>query len=313
MAKTYSTDHLRQQLEQSRAILVALPENPGLDTLAAGLALYFGLQKIQKQVVIFSPTPITAEYNRLIGVDQIKLSIANRNLVISWPHQSYRVERAYTEVDEQQDRFQIIIEPQVEGALIDHQQINYGYTGVSAGMIIFVGAKDPGDLAHLSADIEPVIESMQIVRVDTQNHGEHPRSMDYFDSQASSVSEVVFHLLSSLEVALDPDMATNILSGIEHQTQALSNLATSPDTFEAIAVCMRLGGKRGYIDTNQSYKHQSVPESYSSVSAPTPTQIKEEEPVMPSGEDMLSQPAELKKKVTPGWLVPRIFRTAKTA
>jgi hypothetical protein len=60
----------------------------------------------------------------------------------------------------------------------------------------------------------------------------------------SAFSEVMVKLLAYLGVSLTPEIASNLLAGMEVATDDFRSSSVSADTFEAVAQLMRAGGRR---------------------------------------------------------------------
>ena len=75
---------IQEELEAAKNILILLPANPTLDSVAAALSLYLVIKKQEKNVGIGCPTKMTVAYNRLVGINKITDKVGSRNLVISF-------------------------------------------------------------------------------------------------------------------------------------------------------------------------------------------------------------------------------------
>jgi hypothetical protein len=245
MAKYPQVDQLKKALEKAREVVVVMPAVPQLDQVAAGLALQLVLEKRGKRVDGVAAKPMRVEFSRLVGVDRVKDKVGNKNLVISWPHEGDTIEKISYHVDEEQKKFNIVVEPRAGFPVVDHGRVSFDYSGVRAEMVFLVGAKHPDDLGDLTQELGRLIEgAAQVVRVDTRPHAEDQKAIDVIDQQVSSLSELMFDLLEELEMAMDADVATNLIQGIYQRTNQLVNPQIGAGTFETVAKLMRLGGRR---------------------------------------------------------------------
>jgi nanoRNase/pAp phosphatase (c-di-AMP/oligoRNAs hydrolase) len=60
----------------------------------------------------------------------------------------------------------------------------------------------------------------------------------------ASFGEFITFFLSSLKMPIDEDIASNLLLGIERVTNNFSLTKSTPMTFEAVALCLRAGGRK---------------------------------------------------------------------
>ncbi len=322
MAHT-NIDELKQLLAHSHSFLTILPPEPDLDILAAALGLHLSILKDKKQIHTYSPTQLTVEHNRLIGVDQVINQLTGNNLVISLPGQKDNIEKVYTEVNQQSGHFEIIIEPRKGYPSPDHQAISYAYQAFKSEVIFFIDTNHPNDFSHFEKQyFQSLISSTHLVRIGSTPQPDHPKNYEFVDQQASSVSEIIFNLLQGMQFEMDADIATNLLSGIEYKTANLTNPDTAPQTLETVAMCLRYGAIRAYSRTPLASKQPAssqtliVPEK-TSPAAPVdqvtgmdqePEQVAETQPQdsVPEAAGEPEGQEEAKGSRVPDWLIPKI-------
>jgi len=112
-----------------------------------------------------------------------------------------------------------------------------------------------------------------LVNLSTLDKNSQFGTVNLYDPTASGCSEIMATVIKALELALEPDMATNLLAGIEAATQNLTQ-AGSADTFEAVVELIRLGGQRNHLTTTPAWTRPN----------PSPTQTTQ-----------------------PDWLKPKVF------
>lgn len=247
MSKTYNLEPVKQVLATAKQILILLPQNPDEDSVAAGLALYLSLKKQQLNVLIGCSTPMTVGFNRLFAVDKIKSRIGNQNLVISFNFPEDSLEKVSYDKDPQNQKFNITIEPKAGMQPLDTNSVEYSYTGSNADVIFVVGAQTLEDLGELFKSEQKLLEdkSKTLVNLSASDKNSQFGTVNLYDPTASSCCEIMFTVLSDLQLPIDTDLATNLLAGIEAKTANFTALKTTADTFEIIAHLVRQGAKRG--------------------------------------------------------------------
>jgi len=250
MQKTYNTQPILKTLTTAKNVLILLPQNPSLDTVAAGLALHLSLTKKQLMVTIGCDTPMTVNFNRLFGVDKIKQRIGNQNLVISFIYPEDSLEKVSYDKDPQNQKFHLTIEPKAGKQPLDSNQVEYSYTGSNADLIFIIGARSLEDLGHLYQQEKTLLNNQKktIVNLSTLDKNAQFGTVNLYDPTASGCSEIAFSVLKALSLPLEQDIATNLLAGIEKSTNNFAT-AKSADTFAVTAELIRLGAKKGYIST----------------------------------------------------------------
>src|SRR3990172_8554614 len=149
MAKTYNIEPVKAALQTAKQVLVLLPQNPNVDSVAAALALYLALVKKGLSTTIGCSSQMTVQFNRLFGVDKIKPRIGNQNLVISFNFPEDSLEKVSYDKDLQNQKFNLTIEPKAGMEPLDTNSIEYSYTGSNADVIFIIGARTMEDLGEL--------------------------------------------------------------------------------------------------------------------------------------------------------------------
>jgi len=249
MPKTYNIEPVKQALASAKQILILLPSDPDLDSVAAGLALYLSLQKQQLSASIGCATAMTVGFNRLFAVDKIKPRIGNQNLVISFNYPEDSLEKVSYDKDPANQKFNLTIEPKAGLQPLDINSVEYSYTGSNADVIFVIGARTLEDLGDLYKSEQKLLEdkSKTLVNLSSLDKNSQFGTVNLYDPTASGCSEIMFAVLSGLQLPLDSDMATNLLAGIEAKTNNFTSTQTSADTFEIVSQLMRLGAKKGHI------------------------------------------------------------------
>jgi len=227
-------------IDKSKSILILLPTKPNFDQVAAGLSLYLALRE-EKDVQISSPTPMTVEFNRLIGVNKISQELGNKNLVIRFiDYKASDIERVSYDIEDGQFRLTVIPKQRISPPA--KEQVELSYTGISADTVIIIGGTSESNF--------PAISAKELSEADILHIGIRDISLSSnkgyisFSRPASSVSEVVAFLIKESGKKFDADIATNLLMGIEVASNNFADPAVSADTFSIVAELLRAGGRR---------------------------------------------------------------------
>ncbi|KKS79939.1 MAG: Exopolyphosphatase family protein [Candidatus Beckwithbacteria bacterium GW2011_GWA2_43_10] len=251
MLKNYNLEPVKQALATAKQTLILLAQNPDHDSAAAGLALYLSLSKQQLNVSVGCATPMTVGFNRLFGVDKIKPRIGNQNLVISFNYPEDSLEKVSYDKDPANQKFNITIEPKAGLQVLDVNSVEYSYTGSNADVIFVIGARGLEDLGDLFKSEQKLLEDKSKILINLSSLDKNSQfgTVNLYDPTASGCSEIMFAVLTGLQLPVDADMATNLLVGIELKTANFTSTQTSADTFEIVSQLMRLGAKKGHLPT----------------------------------------------------------------
>lgn len=227
-------------IDQSKSILILLPTKPFFDQVSAGLSLYLALRE-PKDVQISSPTPMTVEFNRLIGVNKISQELGNKNLVIRFTdYRASDIERVSYDIEDGQFRLTVI--PKQKVVPPAKEQVELSYSGISAETVIIIGGANE---SHFPAISTKELAGANILHIGTRDISlSSNKSYISFSKPASSVSEVVADLLRESSIKIESDIATNLLMGIEEASSNFTDPSVTAETFGIVAELLRAGGRR---------------------------------------------------------------------
>ncbi len=299
-------------LEKSKSVMVLLPTKPFFDQVAAGLSLYLALRE-RKDVVISTVSPMTVEFNRLVGVNKISTDLGNKNLIIRFNnYEAKDIERVSYDIEDGQFRLTVIPKPGVPAPKKENADLSY--SGVSADTVILIGGANE---SHFPSVATNELAGVTLVHVGTRplnlSGGKKVISLA---RPASSISELVAKLISENNMTIDSDIATNLLMGVDEGSNKLSGPDTSADTFQLVADLMRAGGRRVSPRPQQrAYPRGAVPGQ--DPRAPRPQQSPQPVSTQPKTQPVSTQPSSQSAvstqdkqddKAPKDWLEPKIYK-----
>lgn len=318
---TDQTNQARNLLKDIQSVLIVIGNNPNIDTVASGLALYLALTASGKQTAIVAPTNMTVEFSHLVGVDVIGNKIngqSGRNLVISFPYQEGSIEKVSYNIEN--ETFNLVVEPREGYPIVTEEMMRYGYSGGSYDLIITVGATQLNQLNDLYNLNQSLFREKPIINIDIQSQNSRYGRVNFVDNGVSSVSELTVNLFSLLGFKLDTDIASNLLMGITEGSQNFTSNTTTATTFEAAAICLKNGARKSQTAT--SFQPSiSQPTTFTPV-APKTSQvspfINKPTPAMQSFQPNkkpapvpIQQPSRSESthpETPPDWLKPKIYK-----
>jgi hypothetical protein len=269
-------------IQSANSILILLPTKPYFDQIAAGLGLYLSLKGI-KDVSISSSAQMLVEYNRLIGINKITQEVGNKNLTIKFTgYNASDIERVSYDIENGEFRLTIIPKPGF--ASPKKEQVNFNYSGMSADTVILIGG---GNETHFPMISSKDFLGAKIVHIGTKSLIVSDKEVMSFARPASSTSEIIASLIKESDLGFDPDIATNLLAGIEEGSNQFKNPEVTAETFQIVADLMKSGGKRGLLEKidRGGFPKGSIP-----------------------GEDIQLEEIEKKEEPPKDWLAPKIFK-----
>lgn len=306
MNKTYSFSELQEKISAAQKILVALPPRPSFDQVASALSLYLSLQTAGKTVFVTCPTPMTVEFNHLVGVDKITQKVRGTDLIVSFDYPADQIEKV--SYNDDNGRPNLVVQIKNNAPQLLETSARFSYAGIGADLMITIGVKDLNSFSQ--EDGYPV---QNVVEINTEPAASPFGQISVIDQESSSLSEVVLGIISGLGLPLEVDSAQNILNGIWVKTSGLNSPKVGADTYESIAICLRLGAQ----------KPEVLPEKRPEIFAPRQKfEPKSEEkpfPTRPQAQDLpvtgQEKPEQPKPQGKPpaDWFEPKIFKGTSTA
>lgn len=235
---------IRDVIAQNEQVDIAVGKNPNLDQMAGALSLYLSLTSFGKKVNIVCPTQPIVEISSLVGIDKVKTRFdgSSGDLVVSFPYREGEIEKVSYTLD---DGFlNIVVKAGKNGLSFDEKDIKYKKNGSSSQKLLFiVGTQRLSDLEEL---FDPIaLKDTTIVNIDVDSQNQGFGNIVAVSPNLSSVSEDVCDLLLKLNLAIDTDIAQNLLSGIAFATDNFQKKNSSFLAFEMAGMLMRKGAARG--------------------------------------------------------------------
>lgn len=251
-------DTFKTLIDSAQEILILLPTRTYIDQVASGLSLYLSLTASGKSVTISCPTDMTAEFSRLVGVDKVTKELGNKNLVIKFVnYNADDIDKVKADVED--GKFMLTTIPKTGKKSPSREQLGINYAGASPELVILIGG---GNDTHFPALEIEEIKKTKIIHIGTKLLEIQKNDIEAlsFATTSSSVSEIVANLIKESMLPIDPDMATNLLAGIEDKSNGFQSQETTAQTFEMFAELLKLGGKRiPKLSLPKNYPQGSIP------------------------------------------------------
>lgn len=248
----------RSLIDQAKSILILLPTKPFFDQVAAALSLYLSLRD-EKDIQVSSPTSMTVEFNRLIGVNRISQEMGNKNMVIRFvDYPASDIERVSYDIEDGQFRLSVI--PKTRLSPPSKEQVQLSYSGVSSDTVIIIGGANESHFPALSLK---ELTSAKIIHIGIRDISlSSGKGYISFSRPASSVSEVIAGLIKESGMSINQDIATNLLMGIEEASNNYTDPNVGAETFAIVSELMQAGGKRissQGVAQRQNYPAGAIP------------------------------------------------------
>jgi len=236
-------EKIKGLLAKNESIGIAVGKNPGIDEMAASLSLYLALLQADKKVTVICPTEPIVEVSSLVGIDKVKRSFEGGSagdLTVTFPYREGEIEKISYTLEE--GKLNILVKAGENGLSFNEKNIEYRKGGVAPGLVFVVGTPRISDLGT-AFDME-VLKNSKVINIDYKSENQGFGDIPLLGKNASSVSELMANFISSLDLKMDTDIASNLLTGIIAATDNFQNSETSTLAFETAALLMKKGAVR---------------------------------------------------------------------
>lgn len=325
---------LKNLLPNAKNILIALPAGAEIDKFAAGLALFLAFEQQNKEISIVSDDTVKVSQAHLFGVDHIQKNLpqtggGNFVLTLEGVASPDGTIPALEKLDWYPEGSNLnLVFHVTAGQSFQPAKVVPRFQGSGLDLIFTIGAASLNSLGTIYGLNSQAFSGIHIVNIDNQSNNTSFGSTNVVDTTASSVSEIMADLISSLGLPYGADEASNLLAGIFEATSNLTGQNLTADTFLAVANCLRVGGKKPELA-------QATP-----VQPVVPVQSEQPKPagfdlsalIPPGGGDFTVPPvvnstpsdsqntpsaeerpqmegiSSAEAEVEPGWLTPKVFK-----
>lgn len=299
---------VKQLIGQAKSVAILLPPEPNADLVGAGLGLHLSFQQAGKFSQIGCSGEIKVENADLFGVDQVRNTIGNQNLMVSFDFKEENLKKVDYDVDEN-GKFTLLIQPQPGTPPPDVNSVNFSYSGASADLVFILGVNTLEELGKIYADEKSFLDTAAKIAITTSSRPSSVATHDLSSNQASSVAEIAALLLKEVGIEPSSDAASNLLSTIYSETKQYTSNRVTADTFETIAFLMRSGGSLPYSSPfSTSSRFGAFPPASGSPFGSSPFGPSPLNP--PTFDDELPAVPPSNNRVPGDWKKPKIFRSA---
>jgi len=248
-------EQLKKLLDDSKDILILIPEGPSGDAVGAAWAMYFFLEKKGNRPVIAFANNFPEKFSFLPRPEKILNEISGaRDFVLSFNTEHNKIKGVRTEVKE--NAYNIYITP--EKGSVDPRDFSFIPAKFKYDLIIVIDSPDLECLGKIYEKNPDLFFEVPVVNIDWHSDNERYGQVAIIDVMSSSSSEVVANLLERLNgISLDEKMAECLLAGIISATDSFQKKNTTPKSFLTAAILMDKGANQQEI-VRWMYKTQPL-------------------------------------------------------
>jgi nanoRNase/pAp phosphatase (c-di-AMP/oligoRNAs hydrolase) len=240
-----SNEQFKKFLEDSKDILILIPENPSADAVGSAWALYFFLENKKLTPTIAFSNNLSEKYSFLPKPQSILSQISGaRDFVLSFDISRNKITGLKSE--EKDGKFIIYLTP--EKGSIDPRDFSFILAKFKYDLIIVLDSPDLEKLGKIYTENTDLFFEVPVINIDRRSDNDNFGQINVVDVTASSCAEILANLLESIVPSLvDKTVATCLLSGIIGATDSFQKKNTTPKSFATAATLMDKGADQQEI------------------------------------------------------------------
>lgn len=239
-------------VDNSKHILVLLPENPRGDYFCSALALahFCDLKNIKTTIAFTDPYEQISLFEFLpqpSTTDIIHSIAGTRDLIITFNTKYNKILDVKTgQVD---DEFKIHVTP--ERGMIDSRDFSFLPGKFPYDIIITVGATEKESMGKLYEEIPDIFYELPIINIDNKSANEQFGQVNIVSAIASSTSEIIGDLFEEItNKKISQKCAQCLLTGIISETHSFQNHKTTPRAMTLSSRLIEYGADQQIIIRN---------------------------------------------------------------
>jgi len=233
-----------QAVKKAGHLLLVIPQRPTGDHIGALTGLSQGLTDIKKNIASVSPDPIPKTYDFLKNIEQIPQKLVGSKEFI------LEIDQGKGEADHigyklEEGKLKITITPRRGNFSPD--DVKYRFGEYQYDLILTLGASELAQLGRIYQADPELFYKTKLANIDHNPKNRLYGQINWVESRASSLSEMMVSLMESLEINLTGDIATSLLTGLMDATDSFQSRATTAKILTIAAQLIGAGADRNLI------------------------------------------------------------------
>jgi hypothetical protein len=240
----------QETINAADSILVVYGGQAALPAVAVASSLYVWFKDLSKKVTFVSPQAPVVEFCDLVGINKVKTKLPSKDLVITVPYHAATIDKVVSDLNPETNELSLIITPQTGQLPLTTDKLTISSRPAIPDLVFLIDVRDQRELAQICSDDATIWKNPR--RLITLNDTFHAAPV------TAAINEVLppqtgfcyfwANFLRTYHVAISADHASNLLFGLEYETQHFQPSVTNAEVFELAAWLLRAGATRRQVD-----------------------------------------------------------------
>lgn len=238
---------LEKLIEESKNVLIILPQNPSGDAIGSGWAFYFFLEKkgITSNLAFFDEFNETERFKFLPRPKNIADNISEaKEFILVFDTKHNKITNVKPEFGE--DELKIFITP--EKGSIDPRDFSFIPAKSKYDLIVVLNSPDKETLGKIFEENPDLFYEVPLVNIDHHPNNENFGQVNLVNITASSTAEIVYSIFEKFDTnIIDENISNCLLAAIISSTESFQRKNTTPKSLQISAELMDKGAKQQEI------------------------------------------------------------------
>ncbi len=240
----------QEKINQSENILIVYGKNAPLSAVSLATSLYLWLKDLKKSVFLASPNEPIVEFCNLVGINKVKKSLPKQNLVIKMNYDENKIAKILSDLDKDKTELTISIKPQKGNEPLRKEELKIAYQTGDFDLIFLIEVQNKEEIEKLFLANENLLAKPEKIITINSFASHAPVMAEIVKELGKKVSFVSWwgQLLKNNQVMIGTDQASNLLLGLEKETNNFSGPDCEAEDFELAGWLLRQGAVRHQVD-----------------------------------------------------------------
>lgn len=238
-------EQFKKFLENSKEVLILIPENPSADAVGSAWALYYFLEKLNILPIIAFGNGLSKKFDFLPRPENILSEISGaRDFVLSFNTAQNKIMQIRHE--EKGDIFNILVTP--EKGSVDPRDFSFILAKFKYDLVVVIDCSDLEKLGKLYLENTDLFFEVPVINIDHKSDNDNFGQINLTDITASSSCEILAKTFENIHPELvDKKIATCLLAGLIGATDSFQKKNTTPKALLVSASLMDKGADQQEI------------------------------------------------------------------
>ena len=215
---TFTKEQLQNLIKDARKIAIVPSKIAGTDAFTAGVALYYMIKQLEKDVSIVYSGRFPEGTEELISKDDVFSNLSHRELIIEVDYSGTNADKVHYKTDNSVLQFRLGPVPKD----FDRTKIIASIKSFDFDLIFVLGVQHLRDLGGIYEHMREEFDAAKIVNIDNTKRNTRFGIINVIETEIDTLSLLVFTKATEWGLTPNPKAAKSMLTGMAQSVEKLS-------------------------------------------------------------------------------------------